>query len=160
MLLRKLCAGVCSLPIVSTLRGPFTGQSQKYSDVKVLVTQSFATLCDPMDCSPPGSSVHEALQARVLEWVAIPFSGGSSPPRDETQVSCVIDILYHLSHQGSPKGHALVSNSHQTLWGFACFTPFQVCFFHSENSDSQYYSDLKTIENSFRILVFIANQIY
>ena len=44
-------------------------------------------LCDPMDCSPPGSSVHGILQARILEWVAIPFSLGSSQPRDRTQVS-------------------------------------------------------------------------
>ena len=54
-----------------------------------LVTQLCPTLCDPMDCSPPGSSVHGILQARILEWVAISFSRGSSPPRDQTQVSCV-----------------------------------------------------------------------
>ena len=45
------------------------------------------TLCDPMDHSPPGSSVHGILQARILEWVAMPFSRGSSRPRDQTQVS-------------------------------------------------------------------------
>ena len=50
------------------------------------VTQSCLTLCDPMDCSPPGS-VHGILQARILEWVAISFSRGSSQPRDRTQVS-------------------------------------------------------------------------
>ena len=53
----------------------------------VLVTQSCPTLCDPMDCSPPGSSVHGILQARILEWAAISFSRGSSQPRDWTQVS-------------------------------------------------------------------------
>ena len=47
------------------------------------------TLCDPMDCSPPGSSVHGILQTRILEWIAIPFSRGSSQPRDRTQVSCL-----------------------------------------------------------------------
>ena len=46
------------------------------------VAQSCPTLCDPMDCSPPGSSVHGIFQARVLEWVAISFSRGSSQPRD------------------------------------------------------------------------------
>ena len=46
-----------------------------------LATQSCPTLCDPKDCSPPGSSVHGILQARRLEWVAMPFSRGSSPPR-------------------------------------------------------------------------------
>ena len=55
--------------------------------VKVLVTQSCPTLCDPMDCSPPGSSVHGIHQAGILEWVAIPFSRGSSQSRDQTQVS-------------------------------------------------------------------------
>ena len=53
----------------------------------MLVTQLCPTLCDPMDCGPPGSSVQEILQARILEWVAIPFSRGSSQPRDRTQVS-------------------------------------------------------------------------
>ena len=51
------------------------------------VTQSCLTLCDPVDCSPPGSSVHEILQVRILEWVAMPSSRGSSQPRDQTQVS-------------------------------------------------------------------------
>ena len=68
----------------------------------VLVTQSCLTLCDPMDCSLPGSSVHGILQARVLEWVAIPFSRGSSPPRDQTRVSYLTGrFVYCLSHQGS-----------------------------------------------------------
>ena len=46
--------------------------------VSVLVAQSCLTLCDPMDCSPPGFSVRGILQVRILEWVAIPFSKGSS----------------------------------------------------------------------------------
>ena len=49
--------------------------------------QSCPTLCDPIDGSPPGSSVHAILQARTLEWVAILLSRGSSQPRDQTQVS-------------------------------------------------------------------------
>ena len=52
-----------------------------------LVTQSCPTLCDPMDYSPPGSSVHGISQARILEWVAISISKGSSLPRDRTWVS-------------------------------------------------------------------------
>ena len=69
--------------------------------VKVLVTQSCPTLCDPMDCSLPGSSVHGFLQARILEWVAIPFSRGSSQPRDETWVLHCRHILYHLYYEPS-----------------------------------------------------------
>jgi len=57
--------------------------------VKVLVAQSCPTLCDPVDCSPPGSSVHGILQARILEWAAISFSRRPSRPRDRTQVSCI-----------------------------------------------------------------------
>ena len=53
------------------------------------VAQSCPTLCDPMDCSRSGSSVHGIFQARVLEWVAISFSTGSSQPRDQTWVSCI-----------------------------------------------------------------------
>ena len=51
------------------------------------VAQSYLTLCDLMDCSPPGSSVHWIFQARILEWVAVPSSRGSSQPRDPTHVS-------------------------------------------------------------------------
>ena len=54
------------------------------------VTQSCPTLCDPMDCSPPGSSVHGIFQAWILEWGAISFSRGSSRPRDGTWVSCIV----------------------------------------------------------------------
>ena len=63
--------------------------------VCVLVAQSCPTLCDPMDCNPQGSSVHEIFQARILEWVAISFSGGSSQSRDRTQVSYTAGKFYH-----------------------------------------------------------------
>ena len=66
------------------------------------VTQSCPTLCDAMDCDPPGSSVHGILQARILEWAAMPSSTGSSWPRDWTLVSGISyigrQILYHLSY--------------------------------------------------------------
>ena len=55
----------------------------------VLVAQLCLILCNPMDCSPPSSSVHGILQARLLGWVVIPFSRGSSQPRDQTQVSYI-----------------------------------------------------------------------
>ena len=53
------------------------------------VIQSCPTLCDPVDCSPPGSSVHGVLQAKILEWVAFLFSRVSFKPRDQIQVSCI-----------------------------------------------------------------------
>ena len=60
------------------------------------VAQWYPTLCDPMDCSLSGSSVHGILQARILEWVAIPFSKGSSWPKDQTQVSCIAGRLFTI----------------------------------------------------------------
>ena len=66
-----------------------------------LVSQSCPTRCNLIDGSPPGSSVHGISQARIMEWVVIPFSMGSSQPRDPTHISCVscIDrwLLYPLS---------------------------------------------------------------
>ena len=60
------------------------------------VTQSCPTLCDPVDCSLPGSSVHGILQARMLEWVAISFSRASSRPRDRTRVSHIGGRRFNL----------------------------------------------------------------
>ena len=61
---------------------------------KVSVAGLCLTLCDPMDCSLPGSSVHTIFQARILEWVAISFSRGSSWSRDLTQVFCIAGRLF------------------------------------------------------------------
>ena len=70
-----------------------------YVYVGVLSRISHTPLCNPMDCSLPGSSVHRIPKARILEWVAIPFPGGSSQPRDWTHisyVSCIVrPVLYH-----------------------------------------------------------------
>ena len=60
------------------------------------VAQSCPTLCDPMDCYLPGSSVHGIFHAIVLEWIAISFSRGSSPPRDRTQVSRIVDRRFTI----------------------------------------------------------------
>ena len=60
------------------------------------VTKMSPTLCDPLDCSPWGSSIHGILQARILEWVAISFSRGSSQPRDQTQVSHIAGRRFNL----------------------------------------------------------------
>ena len=64
---------------------------------EVLVAQSYLTLCNPMDCSPPGSSVHGILQARILDWVAILFSKESSWPRNETQISRIADRFFTVT---------------------------------------------------------------
>ena len=69
--------------------------------VKVLVAQSCPPLCDPMDGSPPGYSVHWILLARILDWVAVSFSMGFSQARDRTQLCHTAGGLYPLSYQGS-----------------------------------------------------------
>ena len=71
----------------------------------VKVSQLCPALCNPVDCSLPSSSVQGILQARILEWVAVPFSKGSSQPRDRTQAGLphCCWILYQLSHKGSPR---------------------------------------------------------
>ena len=63
---------------------------------KVLVAQSYLVLCNPMFCSPPRSSLHGILQARILEWVAIPFSRGSSWPSDQTCISCMAGSFFTI----------------------------------------------------------------
>ena len=77
------------------------------------VTQSCLILCDPMDCSPPGSSVHGLVQARVLEWAALSYSRGFSRARDRTHISCVFCIrrwiLYHHTTWEALKGSTTVS---------------------------------------------------
>ena len=98
------------------------------------VALSCLTLCDPMDYSPPGSSVHGILQARTLEWIAISFSRGSSSPRNRTGVSCIaggffiaeptreatpagptLSALGVRGHRG--QGPALVLPVQATVWG-------------------------------------------
>ena len=62
----------------------------------VLAAQSYPTLCEPRDCSPPGSFAHGILQVRILEWVAILFSRASSQPRDLTWVSYIAGRLFTI----------------------------------------------------------------
>ena len=73
------------------------------------VAQSCLTLCDPMDCSPPGSSIHGIFQARVLEWGAISFSRGSSWPRDRTLVSRIVGSRFY--HWGKPSDWIVIHHS-------------------------------------------------
>ena len=75
-----------SNPVSCIAGGLCTSWATREAKACVLVTQLCLTLWDPMDCSPPCFSVHGILQARILEWVAVPFSRGSSWPRDLTQV--------------------------------------------------------------------------
>ena len=68
-----------------------------------LVARSSLTLCNPMDCSPPGFSVHGIHRARILEWVAISFSRVFSQPRDQTCVSCIAGEFFTVEPPGKPR---------------------------------------------------------
>ena len=80
--------------------------------VKVLSDQSYPTLHNPLDCSPPGSSVHGIFQARILEWVAIPLSRGSSPPGIEPESPALqVDSLgSRPQEKPSPQTNYLISS--------------------------------------------------
>ena len=80
--------------------------------MEVLVAQLCPTLCDPMDCSPPGPSVHGILQARILEWIDIPslLEGIFSAQELNPSLLHYRQILYHLSYQGSQFGFLLLAS--------------------------------------------------
>ena len=75
---------------------PMAPETTAFQKNWVSMARSCPALCNPMDCSPPGSSVHGILQERILEWVAIPFSRGSSWPRNRTLVSCIADGFFAI----------------------------------------------------------------
>ena len=83
----------------SMREGPLSPQCVR---VCAQATQSCPTLCDPVDCSPLGSSVHGILQARILEWVALPSSRGSSPPWHLTCISCIARGFFTAETPGKP----------------------------------------------------------
>ena len=94
----------------------------------MVVFQLCPALCNPMDSSLPGFSVHGILQARILEWVAIPFSRGSSWPRDRTLVSCIgRRVLYHW---------ATIQSTIMNKSGRVSNTQFRWDYFGSSEKDS------------------------
>ena len=95
----------------------------------VLVAQLCMTLCEPMNCSPSGSSVHGILKTKMLEWVAIPFSSGSSQPRDQTWVSCIAGSFFTIWATREAPGVAGKSQfwlqvGTVSLTSFSCFCYF------------------------------------
>ena len=99
--------GDCSHEIKRCLlRGKKLWQSWKWKSESE-VALSCPTLCNPLDCSPPGSSVHGIFQARILEWVTISFSRRSSWLRDWTQVSCIVGRCFTVwaTREVKPRQH-------------------------------------------------------
>ena len=86
----------------------------KYCSVLCLVTQSYHTFCDTMDCSPPGSSVHGILRAGILEWVAMSSSMASSQPRERTQVFHITGGFFTIWITSVRR--SVMSNSLQPHW--------------------------------------------
>ena len=97
-----LLAQKCLKPLSFGLLVTVPLQVPPQNSMKVLVAQLCPTLCDPTDCGSPGSSDHGILQARILEWVAISSSRGSSWPRDQAQDSC---HLLHWQADSLPLSH-------------------------------------------------------
>ena len=89
----------------------------KWNIMFVLVAQMRLTLCNPVDCSPPGSPVHGILQGRIPEWVAIPFPRGSSQPRDWTFGFCIVGRFFTIWVTGKAQNGALLS--HKKEWKIA-----------------------------------------
>ena len=85
--------------------------------VTVLVTQSCLTLCDPMDCSPPGFLCLQNSQARTLEWVATPFSRESSWPRDWIPVSHIVGRFFTVEPPGKPQYTCV--HTHKSEWAWS-----------------------------------------
>ena len=106
---------ISTLKQFSWLSQPDSGLSLRTACV-YLVTQSCPTLCDLMDCSPPGSSAHGILRARILEWVAYPFSRRSSQPRNPTGVSCIAGRFFTSWAVGKSNFRPSQSHSHLSNW--------------------------------------------
>ena len=79
-------------------------QGRSFQSLELLLSCGVVSnSCIPMDCSSPGSSVHVISQARILEWVAISFSKGSSLPRDRTHISCIVGRFFTTEPPGKPQ---------------------------------------------------------
>ena len=97
-----------------------SGKPQVYHESESEIAQSCPTLCDHMDCSLSGSSVHGIFQARVLEWIAISFSRGSSRPRNRTQVSRIAGRCFTVwATREVYHSHWQITRSFQSAWNFS-----------------------------------------
>ena len=128
-----------------------------------LVTQSYLTLYDPIDCSPSGSSVHGISQARILEWVALPFSRGSSWSREKTQVFCIagrfftILATFHnikcvlIMFRHSPKHHKYSRTYTAKIQFYGSRFSESWSYFQDSRSCGSWYSLHPSCNNSLRV---------
>ena len=113
---------------------------KKYLNIESEVAQSCPTLCESMNCSLPGPSVHGIFQVRVLEWVAISFSRGSSWPRDRTPVSHIADRRFTVWATRGVSTHHSRRVSAQ-------------CIFLKEISESPWTVSGKGAQDNFKLLL-------
>ena len=117
----------------------------------MFVAQSCLTLCDPMDCNPTGSSVHGILRARILKWVAIPFSRGSSQSRDQTRVSCLAGRFFTTWPPEKPIGliNAPLEDSRELPYLFHHVRTWQseLRSLPDTESDSPFILDFSSVRN-------------
>ena len=115
--------------------------------------QSCPTLCDPMNCSPPGSSVHGILQARILEWVAISSSTASSRPRIEPVSSALAGRISITEPPGKP--HAFVYLMHLPLYSAQnCYLENAVCQHTKRNHYGTYLESLIRLPSLYQLWKF------
>ena len=115
-------------PVLSVASWPtssFEGRKDKEISfsliVKVLFASSCQSLCNPRDCSPPGYSVHGILRQRILEWVAMPFSRGSSWPKDWNWASCITGRIFTV---WAPREHSSYWHlNFSTMWPISDIWP-------------------------------------
>ena len=86
----------CTSLVSPALASGLFSTSSTWKSFSWIYICSVMSNCDPTDCGPPGSSVHWILQARILEWFAIPFFRGPSRPRDRTPVSCIANRFFTI----------------------------------------------------------------
>ena len=130
------------------------------------VSRSVVFLCDPMDGSPPSSSVHGILQARILEWVVIPISRRFSWPRDQTWVSCIggrfftiwstetleiAPLFHHLSHPLSLPSKLSIQNIYYLNYFLYFSLLIYSCFFLSWSVVDIKYISFRCITQWFNI---------
>ena len=118
-----------------------------HNSVVESVAQFYPTLCDPMDCIGPGSSVHGILQERILESVAIPFSRGSSWPRDRTQVSCVAGRFFTIWATGKTLSENSIVICRISTWTLLLVQPTKTmierCYTNPSSNDTRYRQQIQ-----------------
>ena len=132
---------------VSVIKNFFNSLAQNVYASHSVVPDSF----HPIDCSPPGSSVYGILQARILEWIAFPFSRGSFQPRDPSQVSCFVGRFFTIWATREVVFSIVIIQSLYLSWNWK-FVPFDCLCLISPSTYSPPLASTKLSFFSYEIL--------